>query len=279
MPDCSETPQTGLARYDHTWKLSRSRWAWEFLRRNEAFLAEAANRSPDEISVRTACRGITLIRPRTDQMAAERWGLAFFPDPRRNGFEANVFWSASLFPRQVHVQVSPGGSEQACAIYEKTARLCRIVHLVDAAGREHMLIKGNGHVVQVRCIGMSLLSPEPVKLGFLIRGTENLADRYKVLKDAQRVYDATSDVGPRRWTRTSLALRNALIALDCRSAGLSIRETAAVIYGKDRADEAWAGPSRAMKDEIRRARNRGIELVSGAYRELLRNTPAAHLAA
>lgn len=267
MPDCPEMSQSGLARYNYTRSLSPSRWAWEFLRRNKAFLDEAARHGEEELSVRTACHGITLIRPRTEQMAAERWGLAFFPDPGKNGYDADVFWSAALHPRQVHVQVSPAGRERSCDIYRKTVEACRIIHLVDTAGREHMLVKGNGHVVQVRCTGMSMLSPEPVRLGFLIRDAGDFQARLQVLTKAQRVYDGTS--GQTGWTRTSLALRNALIAADCHEADLSIRETAAVIYGKQRADEAWAGPSRAMKDEIRRARAKGLGLVSGGYRDLL----------
>jgi hypothetical protein len=266
MSNCPELLQSVLDRYDYTRTLSRSRWAWEFLRRNEDFLAEAALHGPDEVSVRQACHGITLIRPRTDQMAAERWGLAFFPDPRHDGFAANAFWSPSLFPWQVQVQVSPAGQGAACPIYEKTVRHCEIVHLVDAAGREHMLVKGNGRVVQVQCTGMSMLSPEPVRLGFLIRGTTNMSSRWRALKNAQCVYAAKKSVP---WSRTGLAMRNALVAHDCRTAGLSVRETAAIIYGDARAEAAWAGPGQSMRDEIRRARARGNELVSGGYRTLL----------
>ncbi|MAB11807.1 DUF2285 domain-containing protein [Hyphomonas sp.] len=268
MSNCPVLLQSVLDRYDYTRTLSRSRWAWEFLRRNEEFLTEAMLHGPDEVSVRTACHGITLVRPRTDQMAAERWGLAFFPDPRHDGFTANAFWSSALFPRQVQVQVSPAGPSEACPIYERTVKQCEIVHLVDTAGREHILVKGNGHVVQVQCTGMSMLSPEPVRLGFLIRGTANFASRWRMLDEAQRVYDA-SPAGTAPWTRTSLTLRNALVAHDCQAAGLSVRETADIIYGKARVDEAWAGPGRSMKDEIRRARARGRDLVSGGYRTLL----------
>ena len=167
MSKCPVLLQSVLDRYDYTRTLSRSRWAWEFLRRNQDFLEEAALHGADKVSVRTACHGIILIRPRTDQMAAERWGLAFFPDPRHDGFSANAFWSSALFPRQVQVQVSPAGPGEACPIYEKTVKQCEIVHLVDTAGREHILVKGNSNVVQVQCTGMSMLSPEPVRLGFL----------------------------------------------------------------------------------------------------------------
>jgi hypothetical protein len=267
MAGCPKLQQDRLARYEYLGELPPSRWAWEFLRRNPGFLEDASRHGTDEISIKTACHGITLVRPRTSQVAAGRWGLAFFPDPRQGGHDAEAFWLPSLLSRRVQVQVSPAGTGPACAIYQETLANCRITHLVDTEGREHMLVRGNGHVVQVECTGMSMLSPVPVRLAFILGDTVNFCERYRILQDAQRVYGKPGP--PRRWTRTGLALRNALIAHDCETAGLSIRETASVIYGKTRADQAWAAPGRAMKDEIRRARNKGRELVAGGYLGLL----------
>lgn len=269
----------GIAEYEHCRNLSCSRWAWEFLRRNPGFIRDAARHAPDEISIRPGCNGVTLIRPRTDQMDAERWGLAFFPEPHLNGYDANVFWSGGLYPRQVHVHVSPRLSREVCEIFEVTTRDCSVFHLIDTAGREHLLVKGNGHVVQVRCSGMSLLSMEPVKMQFVIEGVERFEERYRILKQAHRIVETTTSAPAPQWTRNSLLLRNALIAFDCRQAGLSLRDTAAVIYGKPRAERAWSSSSRAMKDEIRRARDRGIELVNAGYRALLTYPASASLAA
>jgi len=265
--------KVGLEHFEYASKLSRSRWAWEFLRRNQDFLSDASRHGEEELSVREACRNITIIRPRTDQCDAERWGLAFFPDSSLNGFDANVFWSAGLYPRQVQVQVGPRAPGEVCDIYEKTTSICRIFHLTDTSGRELLLLKGNGCVVQVRCTGMSLLAMEPVKMGFLIEGGVSLEQRYLILKEAHRIYGDGSVQEPVNWSRGALVLRNALVAFDCHAAGLSLRDTAAVIYGKGRADEAWAGPSRSMKDEMRRARDRGIDLVNGGYRDLLVQSP------
>lgn len=80
----------------------------------------------------------------------------------------------------------------------------------------------------MRCKGHSLLTPDPVRLGFFIHG---------VVTFQQRGY------GPRPPAWTRLAQRNAVIAWDCQMAGLSLRATASVIYGEARAKEAWAGPS------------------------------------
>lgn len=101
-----------LSRYGYMWKLSRSRWAWEALRRTDAFLEDTERHGPDEVSVRPACRSITSLRPRVDQHAAHRWGLNFFPDPRQNGFPARQI----SFPRlALCMRAAPDGLQNRTA--------------------------------------------------------------------------------------------------------------------------------------------------------------------
>ena len=219
--------------YSYTWKLSRSRWAWEFLRRNPRFLEDASRHSSDEISYKPACRSITLIRPRCDQAEAERWGLAFFPDVKANGFEADVFWSGELYPRTVSVHVGPRGYQERCEIYEETTKLCRIVHLTDRVGREHLLLKGDGCVVQVRCEGLSLLSPEPVRMQITLDGVNDLDSKIKILANAREIYNRQRTKISPMWTRQSRALCHALIALDSHIAGLSHLKPRASSMGRN----------------------------------------------
>ena len=110
---------------------------------------------------------------------------------------------------------------------------------------------------------------EPVKLSFVIDSLDEFQAKLKTLQRAQRVYDPQADDDIPEWTRHSLALRNALIALDCHDDGLTYFQTAAFIYGEARAREAWDSPSRAMKDEMKRALARGRELRDGGYSTLL----------
>ena len=138
-----------------------------------------------------------------------------------------------------------------------------------AGGSETKLTRGNGCVIQVFCTGMSLLAREPVKLSFIIDSLDEFQAKLKTLQRAQRVYDPQAEADIPEWTRHSLALRNALVALDCHDAKLSYFETAGFIYGEERAREAWDSPSRAMKDEMRRALARGRDLRDGGYATLL----------
>ena len=64
-------------------------------------------------------------------------------------------------------------------------------------------------------------------------------------------------------------MRDALVALDASHLGATYRETAAVIYGADRARSAWASSNTAMKERMRHVLGRARELCDGGYRTLL----------
>jgi hypothetical protein len=65
-------------------------------------------------------------------------------------------------------------------------------------------------------------------------------------------------------------LRSAIIALDGRRVGASYRDMANVAFGGVRTTAAWNSTSRALKDHMVRALDKGIDLVEGGYRQLLR---------
>lgn len=64
-------------------------------------------------------------------------------------------------------------------------------------------------------------------------------------------------------------LRDALITLDGRHAGASYRDMANIAFGHARATAAWNSASRALKDHMVRALDKGLALVDGGYRQLL----------
>lgn len=264
----AKQPQN-ISDYDYTAALSPSRWAWEFLRRNTTFRTLASQINPANISIREACNGIIIMRPKVDQIEAQRWGLVCMPDPKLNGFDANVFWSGALYPRSLTIHVAQRAEDEIDDIFAQSMRTCSVVHLTDLAGREHLLIKGNGRVVQVECSGLSLLSQEPVRMKLIIDTLGNFDDSISTIKSAKRLFGDDFQKNEVVWTKSSLVLRNALVALDCHEVGMSYLDTAIFIYGATRAKEAWDGPSRAMKDEIKRSLTRGRELRDGAYTTLL----------
>lgn len=261
-----------LSTYAYTRMLTRSRWAWEFLRRNETFLADARHHHSFGLNRKNAHNGIQLIRAFEPQRLAQSWGLAFFPDPNKNGIEADVFWSGDLYPRAINMHVSPRHPAEADDIFDRCLDLCQITHFTDTEGREHLLLRTNECAIQIRCSGLSLLSLEPVRMRIVIDGIDNLSERLKVFEKAKRLFDQGGDGRAPRWSRTSKALRNALVALDADMAGLSHFETATLLYGREFAAKSWSSESDALRQEIYRARKRGRHLRDGGYVSLLSKT-------
>jgi hypothetical protein len=261
--------QISLDDYEYTCRLSRSRWAWEFLRRNAEFRQATLWTDQSHISEKPACHGIRLLRPQCDQIDAEKFGLVFFPDIDANGYDADVFWIPALYARALTMQVVPRHPSERDDIFEQTINVCEVTHLTDRVGREYLMIRGHGHSIQVACSGLSLLSVEPVRMKLIIDNVSSMDETLKVIGRAQRILGKEDPNFSETWTRSSLAFRNALIALDAHEAGLTYFKTAAIIYGEERATEAWQSASRAMKDEMRRALARGRELRDGGYRDLL----------
>jgi hypothetical protein len=255
-----------LVRYNYTANLSRGNWAWEFARRNSALRDDAYAVLP-QLETDRACRDIRLLKLREPDLAAEAWGLLFFPDPDQTALSTHVFWSDQTFPRKIAVHVRDREPGEIDEIFEKGTRLCRIVHLTDAADREHFLVKGANCSIQVRCSGKSLLCGEPVKMEFSVSGFDSPDAYIHALKRAHRVYDPEATTPT--WSRKALGYRNALIALDAQAAGMSYRDTAVIFYGEQRVDEDWSGGSSALKSAMARLLAKGTTLRDGGYRDLL----------
>jgi hypothetical protein len=90
------------------------------------------------------------------------------------------------------------------------------------------------------------------------------ADILRALSDLLESPPRRSKVSSKR-----LLLRDALVALDARSAGASHREAAEVIFGVKRVREDWSSQGGWLKERMRRALAKGEELRDGGYRKLL----------
>ena len=267
-----ETRQLGdvARKYDYTSKLGADRWAWEFCRRDPELRDKARfYSSGDHISERPApCPGLTLLKLRRPIPEAEAYGLCFFPDPDNHAVDADLFWSAEQYPRDISVHVVdavPGEIDE----YQMLAlQRCRITHLTSHDGSEQFILRGARCAIQIMAHGMSLLSPRPHKMVVTIGGGECPDTKADVLKKARRVYDACN-IGPPQWTRAGRGLRDALICLDAKEAGLSYWEMAEIIFGYEHVEANRSRGSRALKDVMRRNLQRGETLRDGGYRELL----------
>lgn len=259
-----------LPKYDYTAKLGRDRWAWEFARRDGEFrdIARFYN-AGDHVSRRPGpFPRVSLLKLRRAQPEAEARGLAFFPDPDLNALEADVFWSADRYPRDVCVHVVHVAPHVVDEYLMLALQRCHITHLTGTGGNQQFILRGAGCALQVRAEGVSMLSEQPHKMHLTIEGDECLDAKLDVLKKARRVYGDHETCAP-RWTRQARELRDALVCLDCREAGLSYWDMAEIIHGREHVETIRNRGSRALKDAMRRNLQRGEALRDGGFRDLL----------
>ncbi|MEM6898158.1 MAG: DUF2285 domain-containing protein [Pseudomonadota bacterium] len=255
-----------LGRYDYLSRLSTDRWGWEYARRNNDLKRDARTRSPEDMAERRApCADIRILHSRVPQTLAERWGLIFMPDPEQNAYDADAIWSLGAFPDQVEVNCSPRTPDQKCDIWDRTVPYCAITHVTDGHGREFLLVRGKGCVVQIQCTGSSLLGIEPVRMKLTISDIDAYERKLKTQKAALELYGDGPDLSEPLWTKRTQILRNGLIALDCLEAGLSQKEIAAVIYGGDVVSTSWGDDVSPLRNAIRYVIRKAEGLRDGGY--------------
>lgn len=257
-----------LQRYDYTANLAPRDWAYEYLRRVPEFEDAAWKAQAGAVSEKTACHEITVIKMRYPQPDAERWGLKFFPNPEIPAPKAHVFWTDKAYGDKVRINVMDAGPGEVDTTFEETIRKCRMAHLTDIDGCEHLVINGNGCSVQVICEGRSLVTADPVKTVFTVDGFEDFEHNTRILKESKRVYGDQSKE-PLIFSRKAEMRRNGLIALDGMRAGLSDRQIAWIINGQDLVEAGVAKGDRSLVKRVRTYRENALALCDGGYRELL----------
>lgn len=191
--------------------------------------------------------------------------FAPFADPSEPAPTANVFWSPNALPLTLSGTATRAPNSDLCL-----ARLAGVRHLmIDAKGTQHLKFRSDRRALSLILDGAAV-AVAPARIVFHVDGLEHLErarDGFATLNEILRHNIEQSEDGT--WTATTLAVRDALIALDGHRAHATYRDIATVIFGAERTSEAWRSASTALKDRIRRALKRGLELVAGGYRELL----------
>jgi hypothetical protein len=138
--------------------------------------------------------------------------------------------------------------------------------LVEAGGRQQVVLRANGAVLQLTITGADVTAG-PVHLSLRVEGLKirEACDDFAALA---RILAPSSGLARLpRWTATTRKLRNALIALDGRAAGASYRDLAVLIYGRAYVEGNWYT---GLKERMRRDLQRGLVLSGGGYRDFLR---------
>ena len=250
-------------------QLNDSEVAWEFLRRNLAYQQDASRHEPVPSQPQTLESGQKVWRDRQHAPAALRWGLPRFVEPALRAPDAPIDWNEAFGAARIDALVRLPASGERPDLH--LADLRCVSHIVITPdGAETLLINTSERALMLRLCGQTTLNG-PVCLTFQIAGLRALPAAglsLLSLPDLLASRPRTLDRSRRR-----LLMRDALVALDGRTAGASYREIAAVIAGAERAQAAWKSSDHSLKDRMRRALKAGLALCNGRYRLLIGPMP------
>lgn len=140
--------------------------------------------------------------------------------------------------------------------------------LIDAAGRQHVVLRGNWAAIQLTIMGADI-TVHSIALTILVPGIAAIGRACDQLDTLRRILSPAQSRSPPvpAWTTRTENLRNALITFDGRRAGASHREIATFIYGARKVAEDW---DTGLRERMQRHYNRGAQLIAGGYRDFLR---------
>jgi hypothetical protein len=192
-----------------------------------------------------------------------------FADPSLTALQACHMWLSD-----VGASTLMGVTESAYASIKRNKRvflpsLASLEHvLIDAAGRQHVVLRANQASIQLTIEGADLTAG-PVAITFLVPGFERIGEVRDQLDLLDRILSpnrAPSSALP-RWTTRTRNLRDAFITFDGRRAGASLKEIAILIYGADDVATDWGV---GLRQRMQRHYSRGEALAAGRYRDFLR---------
>jgi hypothetical protein len=199
-----------------------------------------------------------------------RGASAAFADPRLTAEQAHPVWLPETGAARLRFTAQAIGEEDADRPGLDLFTLPNVEHiLLDAAGRHHVVLRSGSISLQIVVSGCDAVHG-PVALGLSLCGRCDIGAASKGLAALEDILSRSHPLAraPPRWSARTKRLRDALIALDCRRAGAGLRETAVVIYGRERIEYEW--PDNGLRQRLRRDLQRGRALCSDGYRDLLR---------
>ena len=254
--------------YDHTTRLARREWAWEFLRRNPAFRT-AWRAAQLEYGLIGYDGGTTMILSQHRQPSLEEWGLLFATAPDQDASLASAFWSPSLCSRVLRLTAFPLSARVDATPFLLRDMSCASVLLEIPEGPQHLLFADNGRGLQLVIEGADV--SRPVRLmtncapdADLAGGQLSALYCFNNLRLTGRLHISALQRDP-----LTPRLRLILRALDGSLSGASFQEIARAVFPSHIQAEGWQKRAGGLRDRVRRAVQRGHYLMNGGYRTLL----------
>jgi hypothetical protein len=249
--------------------LTKSEWAWEFLRRNpeykRAFIISRSRLS----QIARLNNGTPVMRPKGCQAGASDWGLECFSDPDLSAAQTPVFWSQEALKHHVEAEAAIVESDPVQADLDVfRSRNCAAI-----LQRKHgvsVLLRTPTEFVDLQITGANILL-NPARLSFRIAGLgavkSHAATLLLLTHSIEKHTSGNTNPLPRH---QRLGLLKALVALDCKQSRGSLQDTAIVFRATGLTRLSWSTiGDESLKKQVIRARNRGLKLMQGGYRTLL----------
>jgi hypothetical protein len=254
-----------LSDYAYTRELDLPGWAWEFLRRKQDYQHDYRKNRAKQPAATKRVSGATLYRSERRFLAAEKWGLQLFADPTKSALEADVFWLPELLTHAVLCQCTSANDNAQDGLSLASFRgRCAVLARND---NEFISIQGPGKAANLVIESGSLLNNKCI-VTFFHSGLSTASRHYETLRILNQLTSEASKTSA-NFDGSNCKYRDYLVALDSRLAGRSYRDTAEVLFGKDRVGDHWTEDTRGLKSRVRRAVERGLFLMNGGYRALL----------
>ena len=237
------------AVYSGLGRLGRTGLAWECMRRNSEYRSHYRS-LPNKTDA--------------DKELSERWGLSFPSDPDLPAALAGVIWDPHVNPATVFVGPVPEDFPGAFRIGMLKPVLSR-----RGSRGEHLLVEGARDPVPVMLLpGVDDATP----LGVVIAPDGDFETRIAAARGLWRLMNGlkpcTDADDLARAQRRNVIL--AIWAADLRRGGFSIRQTAVAIFGEAKVPSGREWRSHRLYGLTMRLIDRGIKLIEGGYRDLLR---------
>lgn len=197
----------------------------------------------------------------------KRGRSAPFVDPLLTALESRHIWMPPAGQSILTASAERAGpSDRDALVFSKLPAVQHI--LIDPAGRQHVLLRGNDLVLQLEIEGADIIR-EPVKLTIVTGGPRLLGRTVSQLAVLRRILSKRPvRASVPSWPARTLNRRDSLIVFDCMTAGSSEREAGIILHGAETVARDWRRAS--LRQRIRRDKLRAEEFVFGGYRELLK---------
>ena len=190
-----------------------------------------------------------------------------FVDPSLTASQSHHVWIPSVSRNILAASAERAGASDREALFFPS--ISAVAHiLVDPAGHHHVVLRGNGLVLQLVITGADIVR-EPVRLTVVMGGAGSLERTVLHLTDLRRILSIDRAQSPiSSWTARALNRRDSLVVFDCLATGGTERAAGAILHGASAVARDWRHGS--LRQRIRRDRLRAETFIFGGYRTLLK---------